>query len=46
MKKLILLLTVASIGFALVGCGSKPADDSSTAPATGIKDKTPKEDAE
>ena len=41
MKKLLALLFVASLGLAVVGCGSKAADDAA-APASGIKDKTPK----
>ncbi len=45
MKKLIALLLVASFGVALIGC-SKASDDSSAAPASGIKDKTPKSDDE
>lgn len=45
MKKFIALLFVASLGLAVVGCGSGAAADESAAPATSkIKDKTPAAD--
>ena len=42
MKKLLALLFVASLGLAVVGCGSSSTTEDAAAPASKIKDKTPK----
>lgn len=49
MKTLIALFAVLALGLAAVGCDPAPKDESaasSAAPASGIKDKTPKMDDE